>query len=96
MLHAVNKFARDADIAGAVPRLDERLQLPIVGAVFVVAQRVRQRYGGLAFFSLGAQAQVNAKDGAFTGRLREHFGDPLGQANTSRDELRSAKRRLSI
>ena len=81
MLHAVNEFARDADIAGAVPRLDERLQLPIVGAIFVVAQSVRQRYGGLAFFPLGAQAQVNAEDGAFAGRLRKHFGDPLGKTN---------------
>src|SRR5438309_1981423 len=81
MLHAVNKLARDVDIAGAVPRLDERLQLPIVGSVFVVAQSVRQRYGGLAFFSLGAQAQVNAKDGAFAGRLRKHLGDPLRKTN---------------
>src|SRR5438067_6929411 len=68
VLHAVNKLARDVDIAGSVPRLDERLQLPIVGVVFVVEQRVRQRYGGLAFLSLGTQAQVDAKNGAFARR----------------------------
>ena len=55
-LHAANEFARQGLVSGGVANLNERLQLPVVRCLCVVAQRRLDGDCWFAFVALRAEA----------------------------------------
>ena len=80
-LHAANELAGQILISGGVARLDEHLQLPVMGTVLVVAQGVAQGHRGLTFVALRTQPQINAEDRTLARGAGESFGNHLGEAD---------------
>ncbi len=56
---------------GCRPRANQRLQLPFLGRLFVIAHRFIQRAGQAAFAAIRTQAHVDAIGCAFARRLAD-------------------------
>src|ERR1035437_8953237 len=78
-LYPAHKLPRQPHIARGMAHLDHGLQLPIMGHVRVIMDRMGQRDRGLAFVALWTQAQIDAKDRSLTSVAGEQFRGLLCQ-----------------